>query len=301
MQLPRWLAPLGPDDGGAWRPNLGAFRRLVLLHMAARTFLTLPHGPGAEPLALLVGWATVVAGAAGLLPGVGLWAARCAAPLVAAQIWIQLPNAANHVAVELACLVLLALFDERDDGEAPLLLAGLRAFGAIFFFYTGLQKLLYGYYFRGQFLAFAAGTEDRFGAFFRHLMPAGEYARLRSYNAEVIQEGAFRPRVGAGPYIVDSLAFQALSNAVYAFEMLGAAALCVPRLRTVAALAAVLFVVLVEAGARELTFGLLMVNLLLLFLPGGWNRRLLPACAAAYLYLVAHRLGWVPLFWYAPA
>jgi hypothetical protein len=303
MDVARWLAWAGPGDEPGWRPNLAAFRRLLLTHMAVRTFLLMPPGAagGVEPLLRAT---TVLVGLVGLVPGAGLGAARLAVPLIAGEIvWTQLTrrDSANHVAVELFCLALLALFDERDEREARLLLPGLRWFIALLLFYTGLQKLLYGYYFQGQFLAFMAGTEERFAAFFRHFMPAGELERLQSYNELV--GGRWRPRIGAGPYIVRSSAFQILSNAVYLFEMAAGVALCVPRLRTAAALAAIAFVVLIEAGARELTFGLLMANLLLLFVRGGWNRRLYWALTAGYLYLVAHKLfpEAVPLIPYSPA
>ena len=73
------------------------------------------------------------------------------------------------------------------------------------------------------------------------------------------------------------------------------------------AAAGVVFVVVIELAARELTFGALMINLLLLSLPGGPIRRLFPAFLAGYAYLIlaayAGHLprGAVPMFWYPPA
>ena len=77
--------------------------------------------------------------------------------------------------------------------------------------------------------------------------------------------------------------------------------LLVPRTRVLAAIASIGFVIMIELGARELTFGALMVNLLLLFLPGRWIKRLFPAFLLFYLYLAAHKLGLAPMFAYAPA
>ena len=39
----------------------------------------------------------------------------------------------------------------------------------IVLFYSGAQKLVYGYYFGGEFLAYVTATEDRFAFFFRHV------------------------------------------------------------------------------------------------------------------------------------
>jgi hypothetical protein len=304
MDVPRWLALAGPDGEAGWRANLGWFRRLVLLHMAVRMFLLLHQDGFAGGFETPLRAAAIVTGLVGLAPGAGLWAARIALPLVATEIGWTLTtrlDATNHVAVELCLLFFLALLDERDEGEARLLLPSLRWFIAVFFFYTGLQKLFYGYYSQGQYLAFAAATEERFTWLFRHLIPAAELARLQSYNERLIHPGVWQPKVPSGPYVVASALFRALSNAVYLFEMAAGAGLLWRRTRAVAAVAAVLFVVCIELGAREITFGLLMVNLLLLFLPGGWNRRLFPLSAAGYAYLVLHELVGQTWFLYAPA
>ena len=54
--------------------------------------------------------------------------------------------------------------------------------GVIVLFYSGLQKLLYGTYFRGQFLAFTVAQIDTFRKAMGFLLPAGELARLRSLS-----------------------------------------------------------------------------------------------------------------------
>ena len=43
---------------------------------------------------------------------------------------------------------------------------------------------------------------------------------------------------------------------------------------------------------------LLVLGLLLLFLPGTWNKKTFPVYAAIYLYLIAHALNLVPMFEY---
>jgi hypothetical protein len=112
------------------------------------------------------------------------------------------------------------------------------------------------------------------------------------------------PALGAGPYRTDSWLFIALSNAVYLFEMGAGLALLVSRIRPLVVAAAIGFVIAIEAGARELTFGALMINLLLLFLDGPWVRRLFPLFVALYAYLVLAEqggLGLLPMFPYSPA
>lgn len=328
MDLPRWLAWAGPpadaDGGGAasgWRANLVAFRRLVFVHTIVRNFLLLPE---AEVLSETFGLSTalriaaIVAGACGLLAASGAWPARAVCLILLGEIYYALPDSTNHVAVELALMVLFTFLDERkrdkEGDEGRLLLCAVRWFVAVFFLYTGVQKLLYGYYFQGQFLAFVAATEERFAILFRWFIPDAEFERLLSYNEinratgepllinRGTMPGKMRPVLGAGPYIVDSLLFKLLSNAVYLFEIVAGALLLVPRVRTLAALGAMAFVVLIEIGARELTFGLLMFNLLFVFLEGAWNKRLFWVLVGGYGALVLHDLmDWQNAFWYSPA
>ena len=69
--------------------------------------------------------------------------------------------------------------------------------------------------------------------------------------------------------------------------------------RSLAAVASILVVVAIEAAAREIVFGVLMVNLLFLFLPGKWNERAFLPSLGVYIYLIAAVFGLVPMFTYA--
>ena len=158
----------------------------------------------------------------------------------------------------------------------------------IFFFYSGLQKLLHGRYFDGQFLAYVTATEGRFAQLFQFIMPAAEFERLRELGS---------PQVGSGPYRVDSLLFIAFSNGVVLFEMAAPMLMIVRKTRTIAAVATIGFVLAIEAGAREIVFGAFAINLLLLFLPGPWNKRLFPIFIVFCLYLLAAAFG---LVWIVP-
>ncbi len=286
------LALAGGDEDAGWKRNLLWFRLFVLMHVAVRTFLTLGRlREDYEGLYVHSAQLLMLCCLGGLLPWFRTIATRLAAVLLAVEIVVMLPITANHVYLEFICVGLLALLDESEAREGELLVRALRWVTVLFFFYSGLQKVLYGRYFDGQFLAYVTATEDRFAAFFQYLMPASEFARIRAEGQEPL-------RIGTGPYRVDSILFLIVSNSVYLFEMLAPVLLIVRKTRVAAVLASIAFIFAIEAGARELMFGSLMINLLLLFLPGAWNKMMFPLFAALYLYLIAAELGLAPMFDY---
>lgn len=293
---------LGPAPASSEpeRENLTWLRRLVLVHVAARTFLTMPTDFDGS-LASLLRAATIAVALAGLAGPAALVATRVLCGLLVVEIATTLPFTANHVFLEFLCVGILALLNERDAGEGALSVRALRWIVAVFFLTTGLQKVLYGFWFRGEFLAYFAATEDRFGAFFGPLIPDAELARLRSYNGPPLEPGRYRTGLGAGPYRVDAPLFVLVSNLTWICEIVGGLLLFHPRTRAVAAWGCIGFVVLIELAARELTFGVLISALFLLFVPGRPLRRFFPFAAAFYAYLVLHRLGFVPFFDYSPA
>jgi hypothetical protein len=148
-----------------------------------------------------------------------------------------------------------------------MVLAGLRWLTVLVLFHTGLQKLLYGHYWRGDFLAFMVGRGERFADLFRWILPPAEIARLASHDPF---------REGAGPYRVSEPLFVAASNLVWIAEVALPAGLILRRTRAAAAFAALAFVLVIQLGAREMGFALLFGNLLLLFAPAGLAARLLP-------------------------
>ena len=264
----------------------------------------------------IVGWILVAVGSGGVVihlacapfvrltalgGAVSLWATRVAAIVVAWEVVDTLPLTANHVFLELLCLAYFALFDDRHEREGAVLLQCMRAMTAVFFFYTGLQKLLYGYYFQGEFLAYLAGTEERFSAFFKYFMSGEDLQRLQSYNEKRYSTMQWAPRIGAGPYRVDSWSFVAVSNSVYIFEMAAGVLLAWRKARGPTVLAAIVFVILIELGARELTFGALMISLLLLFCSRPWMKWCWPVLAVGYALLLIDALDGHKWIWYSPA
>lgn len=304
MDASRILSLAGPHQETAWKTNLRWFRAFVFMHMAVRSFVTLEldaaQHSGVSSFLLVLRVVIIVAAVTGLVPRFTMWSARIAGLLLLLEVAATLPFTANHVFLEFLVLALLALLDERDRREGELFLQAVRWLVAILFFYTGLQKVLYGYYFDGQCLSYLAATEERFAYFFKHLIPAEEMQRLMSYNGKEVTPGKFRPELGSGPYRVDSLLFLLVCNGVYIFEMLAGVLLMVRKTRPWAVGASIAFVILIELGAREITFGALMINLLLLFSRRPWVKRLFVLFAMLYLYLAAHGVGWVPMFEYSP-
>ena len=98
---------------------------------------------------------------------------------------------------------------------------------------------------------------------------------------------------GSGALVVAPLALLA-SNGVWLGEIAAAVLLLIPGLRVFGAALGLALLLGIELGARELMFGVLMTNMLALFAPVVWSRRLLPTSAAFYGFLLATKLGWLP-------
>ena len=294
-----WASGIGDDDPSLAPERARQVRGLqlfLLLHVCARGWLSAFPNSGMDasgmlPLAIV---ASVALGLALLAPSSSCPSSGCpssscdwtrAATGIAALAWtarlyLRWPQSSNHFYLELLCLWLVFALGARGDDNRKLLLQSLRWVVVIAIFYTGAQKVLYGSYFQGQFLAWEIATKQSFAFFFEPFMSAEEFSRLRHIHPE---------RLGAGPFLVSSPIFLAMSNSVYLIEMLTPFFLLHLRTRVLATLAFGLFMIAVETGALELLFGMLMINLLLLFLPRAINYRALPAVAACYAALFAAR------------
>ena len=198
-------------------------------------------------------------------------------PLICRLFW-TLPWVPNHTFLVFVCVLLLAALDPDRDDEGVLLLQSLRWITIVVLFYTGFQKIVYGYWFRGEFLAWmiSHGT-DNWRLTFGWMVPSDEMARLTSLTYDP----------DSGPYRVASIPFVLLSNLTYLAEMVLAVLLLLRRTRAVAAVTTVGFVFLIQLAPREFMFFLPFSSLLLLFVPGNWHRWLAPFYIFCYLYLLA--------------
>jgi hypothetical protein len=260
--------------------KLAAFRHFLLLYGAARSWLWLHFLEERSAVFAASAVLMTVAFALTLRPRLAHWGPRLALPIVLYHVSLTFPGTANHNFLELYCVTLLCLLDPREPEADRLVLRGLSWMAVIIFFLAGLQKVSYGYYFRGDFLAFMVGAQERFATLFGLILPAAEVARLRAYDELT---------TGAGPYRVSSPLFIVASNLVWIGELALPPLMIWRRTRTLATLGAILLLGTIQLGALEFGFAVLFINLLLLLLPGNWNRRLLPYFAA--LLVLAALLG----------
>jgi hypothetical protein len=271
-------------DAGAGE-RLRWFRRTLVAWVVTRTVVWTTLDAPLDPTVLAATLVLLVV-ALGLAwtPRFETLASRVALPALLAQLALTLPLTPNHFFLEVWATALLALAD-RDGGADALVLAGLRWLTAIVLFVTGCQKLAYGHYRHGDFLAFMVGRGDRFADLFAWVLPADEIARLASYDAF---------RGGSGPYRVASAPFVAMSNLVWIAELaLPVGVLAVPT-RTFATAAAMVFVAALQLGAREAGFALLFLNLLALFAPAPLAKSVAAASLAALAGTALAALGVLP-------
>jgi len=203
---------------------------------------------------------------------------------MAVAVWNAFPATGNHVYLECFLCLICALLDPVRSAEQQLLTRSVRWIGCVIMFFAGVQKLVHGYYTNGLMPSYLF-QEPRFGRIFGWLLPASEAQRLHSYNG----------LDGSGPYLVSAPALLLASNAVWIFEIALAVALFVASTRRAAVFAGIVFVVLVESGAREIMFGVLFVSVLLMFLSTDANRFFVPIAAVVCVIVLLTQLGWLPV------
>lgn len=260
--MPRDLLPiLGDPDDSAEAARLRLVRVFLLAFGMLRGWLWLALAAGERYPAipgLAAAGVQTVAFVLVLRPGTAWLAPRIALPAILLQLALTFPQVANHSYLEAICVSLLCVA-RRDDapGERAALRA-LRGVALLVLFHSGLQKLLYGHYLHGDLLAYTIGRGDPFAALFRPLLAPEEIARLAGYDPSLD---------GAGPYRVTAPLFVALSNLLWIAEVLLPFALAWRRTRLFAAAAAIVLVLSIQLGAREIGSALLLGALLALSLP----------------------------------
>ena len=263
-----------------------AFQIFLLMHVATRTlFWAQRQRDDLLASSALVGSLAACAAVAALSERWARTATVVAAGLLAIKFVDTFPGTSNHFFIEFVCVALLAFCNLREPAERALALSAVRWLTVLVLFHSGLQKLFYGTYFDGQFLGYLIAHKSTFAWLFGWLLPAEELERLRALHTVA---------VGTGPFAIQSPLVILVSNAVYLFELTAPAFLLWKRTRTAAVLAAIAFTFAIELGAREIMFGALFLNLLLLFFEPPINRRLLPAFALLYVVLIASRIGLLP-------
>lgn len=264
--------------------RLLAFQRVLALVVAAEYWTKTIRDRALFDTADAVALTLVTVLAAAVLLGRFRRAAFAGLALLQAW-WIVrfFPLAGNHRYLELILAVVFSALDERNDEHRRLQLRSVRFMVVVVLFYSGLQKLVWGYWTRGQFLAFAVNHEP-FSAMLGWLFPADELVRLASYSGAI----------GDGPYLADAPLLIAASNLVWILEIGLALLLMLPLTRHRAWPIACLWVVCIELVARELMFGVEFCAALALFARGDRLTRWVVPIALFLGSLVLVRLGLLP-------
>jgi len=282
--IDRLLAYMDGDDPATELSKVRAFQWIFVLIVCTEYWArATPQGNDlhvsnwvALPLVTALGVATLSKGW-GRLGFAGL------AVMQSVRIWNDFPGVGNHSYLELLLCLVCAFLDIRQRQERMLFLRTVRWMTCVVFFFAGIQKVVHGYYFRGEILAYSISI-DAFKPFLHALFPADDYLRLSQYQG----------KAGDGPYLVSSWLVVLLSNGTYLFEMGLVPLLVWRRTRALAVVSGLVFLLSIESAAREIFFGLIYVNMLLVFFERDVNRRVLPVYAAVLACMLLVRLKVLP-------
>lgn len=282
--MERWLGWLGGGDDGVRHAQVLAFERIAVLLIGVEYWCRgLARWQDLSPAYVAaLGGATLLCLLA-FVPALRRGAFLGLAATHAFTVWNEFPAAGNHAYLEVMVCLLAASLDPRRASDRVLYVAATRWMAVVILFWSGVQKLVHGYYFRAEYFAFSLWIES-FRSVFRVLLPAAEYARLT----------AFTGAPGDGPYAVASPLVVAISNLTWIAEIGLAPLLLWPRTRRYAVLTAAGLIVAIEVAAREAFFGLLYVNLILTFLETRLATRLVAPAAALLAAMLLVRVGWLP-------
>ena len=274
----RLLSWTGLEDAVTARAKLRAMRRLLLATLAIEGWAALRYVPYSEA----PGFHAAIAAALGVCALLG-WRDRFAGPAVLAALALEtltvvsvFPHNANHQYLAIVWLALIAL--ARDEGrEAWTAVSAMRWIVAAGLVWSGVMKLVSGYWLGGEFLAHRIALDPGFARVFAAILPDAELARLV----------ALENRIGAGPFRAEAPWLVVVSNVTWLAEILLPIGLLVARTRTLSLAALIGLMIAIQLGAREIFFAGLMFGGLLLFARRDLVGRLLPIALLAELLWMA--------------
>lgn len=269
-----WVAWVSSPELAASASHITWAWRYLLAHMVFRYFIgwVRQGDEGLFWLACLLAMGTAFT--LSFTPVEARWPALSRAiALVAASVEMaaQFPINSNHSWLECVLLGAVAATDTRRAEQRAMLVAVGRWLVIAIMFHSGLQKILHRTYFDGMYLATLA-NDDGFSALVKVLVGPLEHARL----AAALKAGS------EGPFALNSSAGVLLSNAVYLSELGVAVLLFFERTRRLGVVAGILVLCSIEVLALEITFGLLMLNLLALYWPDRRRARIAIGSVVAY-------------------
>jgi hypothetical protein len=305
--IDRFLGLTGRDDDEVAVRKLRAMRRLVLMTLAFEGWVALRYVPYSES----PGFHAAIASALGVFALLG-WHDRFALVSVGGALALELltvvsvfPHNANHQYLAIVLLVLIALAfsgsgagasggvpagagsgadtargPRVDPADARAAVAAMRWVVLAGLAWSGVMKLRYGYWLGGEFLSYQIATDPGFARVFAPIVPDAEWTRLV----------ALENRIGAGPFRAQAPLLVAVSNLTWLAEIalpIGLLGLFGSRTRTFAMVASIALMIAIQAGAREIFFGGIMVGGLLLFARRDRVSPLLPVAGLCYVLWLA--------------
>jgi hypothetical protein len=191
---------------------------------------------------------------------------------------LELPETANH---HWLVLVILLAFCLAPTSAGPLALRRfLRVLASSVLIWSGVQKLLWGAYDRGELLTLMYATDVRFSRAFGWMVPGWETEALRALGP---------PSDGAGPFVARGLPLLGLSWLTVVAELACGLMLWSRRASGMAVIAGLALVSAIELGAREWYFGCVM--LCLLYACGGRAGKTAAATIALFVVMMAAALA----------
>ena len=134
-------------------------------------------------------------------------------------------------------MVIFAVCDLARAEERDLCLRMLSWLAVLVFLMSGLQKLLHGAYFHGQYLAYMVANTERYRDFFAPILSHADLAHLKSLEG-AMQGLKFQgdQLLGAlpGTYRVHSTLFVIITNLIWSSEIVLALGLLWRRVRPIA-------------------------------------------------------------------
>ncbi len=206
------------------------------------------------------------------------------------KIYWTFPMTPNHRYLEFIIISLAVFLNPQKKEEKSLFFQTCRWLTIIIFIYTGIQKILYGLYFQGEFLALMISQNTRFAQFFQWIIPPTEWTRLTNF--------ANTYTIGSGPFTMDSILFKLASNLSYLLEIILPCLLLIKKIRPYAIGLALLFFILIELAAREYYFGILISGLMLLFFEQDVYKKTIPVFITLYLYFLCTWMGIFPKYYF---
>jgi hypothetical protein len=159
------------------------------------------------------------------------------------------PTSPNHYYVELYFLFLFSIFNFRNSkNETNYLTNSLKLLFVIILFYTGIKKLLYGQYFRGEYLAYLISCDERFSSVFSYILSKKEMLSIKSGN-----------------YITGNYYFYLISNSIYLFEIIAPIILFFKKDHNYIKEMLIIFFITLFLISREFTFAAIFLQPFYLF------------------------------------